>query len=66
MTVTVNGQARPLAEALRLDALIATVSPDPRQVIAEVNGTIIKQPAWAQTLVRDGDRIELVRLVGGG
>ena len=66
MTITLNGQSHDPAGAIRLDTLIARVCPDPRQVIAEVNGVIVKQPAWAATTINNGDRIELVRLVGGG
>ena len=35
-------------------------------VVAEVNGKIIERQNFSQTRLRSGQRIELVRFVGGG
>jgi thiamine biosynthesis protein ThiS len=39
----------------------------PRQRIAiELNNNVIRRSAWAETVVRDYDKIEVVHFVGGG
>jgi Sulfur transfer protein involved in thiamine biosynthesis len=38
----------------------------PRAVAVEHNGTIIERDAYAATTLRDGDVVEIVRMVGGG
>ena len=35
-------------------------------LIAELNLEIIKQEDWPETPVQEGDRVELLRFVGGG
>jgi thiamine biosynthesis protein ThiS len=32
----------------------------------ELNGQVVRKPDHAATTLRDGDRLEVVRLVGGG
>ncbi len=38
----------------------------PKTVIVELNREVIARSAYAETNLAEGDRIELVRLVGGG
>ncbi|MCL1940261.1 MAG: sulfur carrier protein ThiS [Desulfovibrionaceae bacterium] len=63
--VTVNGQdlktGADTLEAL-LEELVLKGSP----LVAEVDGSIIKPEDFALTPIRGGERIELVRFVGGG
>ena len=37
-----------------------------KSLIAELNFQIIKQKDWPATAIKDGDRVELLRFVGGG
>ncbi len=39
---------------------------DLSSLVVEHNYTIIQQAAWADTLLQDGDTIELLSFVGGG
>lgn len=39
---------------------------DPKMVVAEVNGDIVKRDALSARVLSDGDTIELVKFVGGG
>lgn len=66
MNIVVNGQERPLeAESTALD-LLRALDLDPGTVVVEVNRTIIRRPALADTRLQDGDVVELVHFVGGG
>lgn len=66
MRIKLNGKEQELAAAASLQNIVAFFSQDNRRVIAEVNGEIIKNSLWADTLLKDGDAVELVSLVGGG
>ena len=66
MNIMVNGNPKACSQKTNLRALIATVCRDSQHVIAELNGRIVKSADWKQTLLRDGDKIELVTFVGGG
>ena len=66
MTIIVNGQPKELLPAETLQTLVGRLANAPEHVIAEVNGTIIDRKAWPVTLLKDGDKAELVTFVGGG
>ncbi len=65
--LVVNGQDRDIAaESANLTALIQDLGLDPGMVVAEVNGDIVKRADFPAFSLSDGDKIELVRFVGGG
>lgn len=65
--LVVNGQPRDTAaESATLTALILELGLDPGMVVAEVNGDIVKRTDFPTFSLSDGDKIELVRFVGGG
>ena len=66
MKITLNGRPQEYAEALNLKNLVEQFYQERRKIIIEINGKIIKNPQWQDTLIREGDRIELITLVGGG
>lgn len=66
MKITVNGQEKHFDNLSNLKTLVQSVSRDPEHVITEVNGFIIKKDQWEQMVLKDGDTVELVTLVGGG
>ncbi len=66
ITVTVNGEPRTLERETSLLGLLQTLELDPRMVVVEHNRTIVRRPALGETVVHDGDEVELVHFVGGG
>lgn len=63
--ISVNGWNME-SEAPTLAALLTELAVTDNAVVAEVNGAIVPHNAFAETLLNDGDVIELVRFVGGG
>jgi len=47
-------------------ALLETLAIDARRVAVEHNLVILKRAVFDQTIVRDGDNVEIVNFVGGG
>jgi sulfur carrier protein len=66
MNVTINGTSKQYPNPVLLQELVAQYCKNPKYIIAEVNGEIIKPSFWAQRSIADGDTIELVGFVGGG
>ena len=66
MKITLNGKTRELTNALNLENIVGQFCKDKNPVIAELNGEIIKNFLWEETLIKEGDTIELVSFVGGG
>jgi sulfur carrier protein len=65
--IRVNGQYELLGVAT-LAALLQEKAVDTgkRGIAVAVNGAIVPRAAWAQTMLRGGDRIEIVRVLQGG
>jgi sulfur carrier protein len=66
VTITLNGDRYDIAEPLTVTALLKALSIDARRVAVEHNLTILKRTAFDETVVREGDSIEIVNFVGGG
>ena len=51
---------------MTLASLLQRLDIDPRRVAVEHNLTVVKRARYEDTLVTDGDRVEIVNFVGGG
>lgn len=66
MQITCNGEQREIKEGLSLLELLASLELPPDSIVAEVNKKIIDQNLLHATSLRNGDKVELIRFVGGG
>ena len=66
LNITFNGDAVEIDGPLAVDQLLANLEIDERRVAVEHNLQILKRAAYGSTMVRDGDRLEVVNAVGGG
>lgn len=66
MEVTVNGQPKQVADGTTVAALLHGLGIAARQVAVEVNLDLVPRAAHAARTLHDGDRLEVVTLVGGG
>jgi sulfur carrier protein len=64
--IRVNGQSEALVASTLAGLLAEKVDIEQRGLAVAVNGTVIPRAAWAQTPLRAGDRIEIVRARQGG
>jgi sulfur carrier protein len=66
MRIQLNGEDREVAASATLAALIASLGMQADRIAVELNGDIVQRGKWAETPVRDGDKLEVVHFVGGG
>ncbi|HYW10515.1 MAG TPA: sulfur carrier protein ThiS [Longimicrobium sp.] len=66
ITVRVNGDERAIPAGLSVAGLLAHLGLEPRMIVVEQNGDILRRDAYAGAAVREGDQLELVHFVGGG
>ncbi|MEM6445194.1 MAG: sulfur carrier protein ThiS [Cyanobacteria bacterium P01_D01_bin.123] len=64
--IFLNGERRSIPADLTVTAMLAHLNLEPRLVALEYNGEILHRQHWATTVVDEGDRIEIVTIVGGG
>ena len=66
LSLTVNGKKRELAEPMTLLAFLEAHNVNPQVIAVEYNGDIIKRDRYAHVTLAEGDRLEIVHMVGGG
>ena len=66
ITLTINGRERELPAELSLPALLLELGVDRRMVAVAHNGDVIPRTSYDGVTLHDGDRVEVVRMVGGG
>ncbi|HEY9194476.1 MAG TPA: sulfur carrier protein ThiS [Methyloversatilis sp.] len=64
--VQVNGRCEPLDADMKVGDLLVRMALRDRRIAVERNGEIVPRSAFDQTMLHDGDRIEIVIAVGGG
>jgi sulfur carrier protein len=66
MNLVVNGEPREVEDGTTVEQLVAALGVDRRSVAVERNREIVPRSRHAATPLRDGDRVEIVTMVGGG
>jgi thiamine biosynthesis protein ThiS len=66
LTIILNGEPADFAGPLTVAELLSRLEIDARRVAVEHNVVVLKRAAFDETIVREGDQIEIVNFVGGG
>jgi sulfur carrier protein len=64
--ILVNGEPREVDAGLTIEALLRSYDLQPRLVVVEHNGDILRRERYDEVEVAAGDNFELVHFVGGG
>jgi sulfur carrier protein len=66
MRITVNGKVMEVADALSVDGLLTHLNVGRQFTAVAVNREITPKAEYASVTLREGDKIEIVRPMGGG
>jgi thiamine biosynthesis protein ThiS len=66
LQVTINDEPRKIEPGTSVAALLAELGRDPRHVAVEVNHELVPRATHGERMLSEGDRLEVVTLVGGG
>jgi sulfur carrier protein len=66
MNIQVNGQSREIAAGSTVSNLLGELGVTQPHVAVEVNLEVVPRAEHRDTMLSDGDRVEVVTLVGGG
>ena len=66
MQIHVNGERRELKDESQLSDLLQELSLAPERVAVELNHEVVRRNDWPNTILKEGDRVEIVHFVGGG
>lgn len=66
MNIIVNGQSREVADNCRVDDLIEEMGLSGKRIAVELNKEILPFDRFPDKSLQEGDRVEIVRAIGGG
>jgi thiamine biosynthesis protein ThiS len=66
MRLTINGKDQTFDESLTLAQLVEQLGMKGDRVAVELNREIVSRAQWPETILNDGDQMEIVHFVGGG
>ena len=66
MTVTVNGKPMELPERLSIDDLLSRLKIRREFTAVALNREVTQRARYAETLLSEGDKVEIVHPMGGG
>jgi len=66
ITLSLNGETRTCSSQKPLPDILQELGFNLRLIAVEYNGEILHRQFWSDTIIHQGDRVEVVTIVGGG
>ena len=66
ISVSINGESRQLASSISVAMLVEQMQLTGKRIALERNGEIVPRSRYAEQMLADGDKLEIVGAVGGG
>lgn len=66
MKLTVNGESKSVPEGFTLAQLVRELGLERNPIAIELNREVVPRDRHGETRLAEGDRLEIVTLVGGG
>ena len=66
MRIVVNGKPMELPDGLTIEELLARLSVRREYTAVALNREVTPKDQYARSVLRDGDKVEIVRPMGGG
>ena len=64
--ITVNGNIAKLDQPININEFLVLKGFGDRSVAVAINSIVIRRTSFEETIINDGDVVEIVRPVGGG
>ena len=66
MNIFLNGEKKDIPDGLNVSSLLQHLEIKHERVAVEINEEIVRKATYADVVVKDGDRVEVVQFMGGG
>lgn len=66
MKIILNGEEKELTSEIPLINFLTDQNLDPDKLVIEYNQEIIQQKEWSSIILTAGDKLEVLKFVGGG
>jgi sulfur carrier protein len=66
MKIILNGKDAELEKNITVTELLQNLKIHSKVVVVEINGNIVEKDNFDNTFIKENDKVEVVRFVGGG
>ncbi|MCB4203563.1 sulfur carrier protein ThiS [Deferribacterales bacterium Es71-Z0220] len=66
MKIILNGKDTELEKNITVTELLQNLKIHSKVVVVEINGNIVEKDNFDNTFIKENDKVEVVRFVGGG
>ena len=66
MKITVNGNKMEFQEDISVQGMLEAMNNQNKMIVIEKNLEIVSKENFSQTILKEGDSIEIISFVGGG
>ena len=64
--IFVNGDLKKFPQEINIVSLLEILNISSKHIAIEINESLIFRSDWKKTNLKDGDKVEIVRAIGGG
>jgi len=66
MKIVINGKSEDLPDGMTVKSLLESKGINPQIVACELNLNVVRRMQLAEAQLKDGDQLEIIRIIGGG
>jgi sulfur carrier protein len=66
MIIILNGKAEEVPKEITLNDFLKSKDADFDEIVVELNESVIETESYNKTILKENDRLEVLRFVGGG
>lgn len=66
MNLIINGENKEAENTQTLEDLIKSLKLASERIAVELNLQVVRRADWSKTILKEGDKLEIIHFVGGG
>ncbi|MFQ5441426.1 MAG: sulfur carrier protein ThiS [Thermodesulfobacteriota bacterium] len=66
MILKINGESREVSDGMTLEDLVEELEIKRAGIAVDVNREVVPRGSYGEKVLEEGDRVEIIRMVGGG
>jgi len=64
--IFINGDLKNFPQETKIVSVLESLNISSKHIAIEINESLVFRSDWQQTTLRDGDKVEIVKAIGGG
>ena len=64
--IFINGDLKKIPQETNIVSVLESLNISSKHIAIEINESLVFRSDWQRTTLRDGDKVEIVKAIGGG